>query len=102
MHALVCSGYARPGQTGWALLDSIALDVLLDFAYIELTKGMSPEQVEDINKQLKALDPPSKTSMVEVELSDGRVIEVSEARLAEIREKHAAMSSRPRKGQEVA
>lgn len=85
MHRLVCSGYARPEQTGWALIDSFALDVVLDLAYGQLITGVSEEDRKHIDTQLAKLDEDSEDQVIEKTLTDGRVIKISEARLARIR-----------------
>jgi hypothetical protein len=99
VHRLVCSGYARPGQTGWGLLDSLALDVVLDVAFTEIITGSQHEEARQlVSEQLDEIDavqPP----LVEVTKSDGTVIQISEARLAQIRRNAGARGrlTKPRK-----
>lgn len=91
MHRLVCSGLARQEQTGRELLDAIALDVMLDFAYGEIVREASAEQRKEIDDKLAALDAPALAHTVEKVLSSGKVVRISEARLARIRKNQMGM-----------
>lgn len=100
MRMLVCAGYARPGQTGWQLLDSFHLDLLLDLAYAEITNGLDPEQREEMDSKLDEVsalyDEPSADELVEVKRkSTGEVVQISEARLAQLRRNAGGSMGRP-------
>lgn len=106
MHRLVCSGYARPGQSSWALLDGFDLELLLDVVYGELVAGAGPEHKTEIDKRLdeahQTMAGPSEEELVEVRRkSDGKVIQISEARLAQLRRNAAGSTHRPRPGQHL-
>jgi hypothetical protein len=103
VHRLVCSGYARPGQTGWDLLDTLETDVLLDVAYGEIIAGMPSEQQDEFDRALNEIgQPPEEDVIVEVQRkSDGNVVQISEARLNQIRRNMGGRMIRPKPGQEV-
>jgi hypothetical protein len=92
VHRLVCSGLARQGQTGRALLDSIALDVLLDFAVGEITAPLEPKQREEMLANIAALDAPAAEKAIEVVKNDGTVVYISQARLDRIRKNQQGIS----------
>jgi hypothetical protein len=91
VHRLVCSGYAKPGQTGWALIGSFSLDVIIDLAYGMLVENLNPAEREELDKSLEIHEEQveereAEKKIVEVKRkSDGNVIQISEARLAQIR-----------------
>lgn len=66
--------------------------MLLDFAYGMLVDGAEPEEKEKIDSQLAALDEPDESTLVKKTTSDGKVIYISEARLAQIRDNAAVMA----------
>lgn len=83
MHRLVCSGYATPEQTGWDLMDSFTLDVILDVAYGEVVHGMNAEQKEEVDKALETVAETPETreaKSVPVTRRDGTVVHVSPER----------------------
>lgn len=84
MFRLVSSGVRHRGLTGWGLLDTIALDVLLDFVYGMLVENADSKERAKLDDSLARLDEPSDTRMVEVTKYDGSKIWITEKRLAEI------------------
>jgi hypothetical protein len=84
----VCSGYAQPGQTGWALIDSLAVDVVLDLAYGEILAGLDPEHRAEMERTFAAAAEEAELEAEQVEVkrkSTGEVVQISQARLAQLR-----------------
>lgn len=102
MHRLVCSGYARPGQASWDLLNAFSVDMILDFAYGEVVKDLDAEQRLEVDKALEkaietALGEDAKT--VPVKKSDGTVIYVSPERWNRLmNNRRTSRTLDPRKG----
>jgi hypothetical protein len=86
MFRLVCSGHNALGQSGRIFLDSMSLDVLLDFGYGMLVEHAEPKEREKLDRSLRALDAPnySNSRKVEVARRDGSTVFVTEARLAQL------------------
>lgn len=76
-----------PGQTSRQLLDSVSLDVLLHFSYGLMVEGAEPEERKRLDDELARMDVElaDERRTVTKTLSDGRVVQISEARLARIR-----------------
>lgn len=105
MHRLVCSGYARPGQSSWDLLDSFELGMLLDVVYGELVAGAGPEVKAEIDQKLAEahtrMAGPVEEELVEVRKTDGEVIQISEARLEQLRRNAGGLTHRHKPGDKV-
>jgi hypothetical protein len=83
---LVCAGQATPGQTGWQVLDGMSLDALTDFAYgllVENRDEKDRKKVDDMLADAAARFDVSDVVAVRRE-SDGEVVHITEARLAQI------------------
>jgi hypothetical protein len=99
VHRLVCAGYAQPGQTSRALLDDFALDLLLDFTYGHIIASLDAEQRADFDRTLDELDDatPDDAQLVTKTLTSGKTIQISEARLEQIRRNAGALAGMSRK-----
>jgi hypothetical protein len=99
VHRLVCAGYARPGQTSRALLDTFALDLLLDFAYGQIVTTLDAEARADFDRTLEQLDDaqPDDSALVTKRLSSGKAVQITEARLEQIRRNAGALAGMKRK-----
>lgn len=84
MFRLVSSGTPHLGLTGWGLLDTFSVDVVLDFAYGMLVENADTKDREALDRSLAELDAPSAEKMVDVGLHDGTTVRISESRLAEL------------------
>lgn len=95
MHRLVCSGYGVPGQTGWQLLNSLALDVLIDLAYGMIVEGADEKQKKEFDQQLARYDRarPERDDgpKVEVTRHDGTVVQISKKRLERLQRNRGGM-----------
>lgn len=99
-YRLVCSGYATPGQTSRSLLESFSIGMLLDIAYGMIVEPLTAEQRVELDERLAELDAEVvEDEVVRKELDDGRVVEISQARLDRIRRNMAGVKRiDPRKG----
>lgn len=99
MHRLVCCGYARPQQTSHALLDSFAIDLLLDFAYGHIVSTLDAEQRAEFDRTLEQLDEtqPGESTLITKTLSSGKTVQITEARLEQIRRNAGAIAGMSRK-----
>lgn len=97
MHRLVCSGYAASGQTGWDLLDSLTIDLILDFAYGEIVQGMTPEMKAQVDEELakvsETVSQMRTEDKVAVTKRDGTVVYVSQERWKRLMNNRRAMGS---------
>ena len=73
--------------------------MVLDLAYGEIVHGASPDQRKEIDEQLASLDEQlageREDKIVEITRASGKVVRISEARLAQIR-RNAGASARMR------
>ncbi len=71
--------------------------MIVDLAYGMVVEHMTYEQREEVNKTLDDLDggvaDDGSRTVLEKEMPDGRVVRISEARLARIRNNMAAMGN---------
>lgn len=82
---LVCAGQATPGQTSWQILDAMDLGTLTDFAYGLLIENRDQKQRDEVDVMLvRAAEMASQSTRVEVYRQSGEVVQISEARLAQI------------------
>lgn len=84
MFRLVSSGVRHRGLTGWDILDTVSLDVLLDFVYGMLAENADAKEREKLDRSLAALDEPRGDKMVEITRRDGSTMWITEKRLAEL------------------